>query len=80
MDVTIKSIPDTLTEKEVCEWVEVLVKRQENKIRSGDNIDDMKPVTAAQITAGKKVFDDFKKANNLEAVELSEDVLEAEKE
>jgi len=80
MDVTIKSIPDTLTEKEVCEWVEVLVKRQENKISSGDSIDDMKPVTAAQITAGKKVFDDFKKANNLEAVELSEDVLEAEKE
>ena len=73
-DVTVKSVPDTITDEELCRWVEILVKRQENKIGSGTVVDKMKPVTQKSIDDGKKIINDFKKANKIEDGVISEQI------
>ena len=68
MDITIKSIPDGITEKEVCEWVEILIKRKERQgLDIGSDLDNVKPITQLEIDAAKKVVADYKKDNNITA-------------
>ena len=60
MDVTIKGI-EGLTEKEVLEWVAILVQRKEEaKVNQNQ-------VVVQAMTAARETIDTFRKANALEA-------------
>ena len=77
MDITIKSIPDGITEKEVCEWVEILIKRKERQgLDIGSDLDNVKSITQEQIDTAKKVVTDYKKDNNITAVAVEEPIEE----
>ena len=61
MDVTIKGIPETLSEQQVLEWCSVLIERQENA-----KIQAIPALVTAQ-DAAKVTVDTFRTANSLEA-------------
>ena len=59
MDVTVKGLPDGITEVQVKDWVGVLVERYENaKVNQIKEVSDA--VKAAQVS-----IDTFRKANSL---------------
>ena len=57
VDVTIKSVPEGITEKEVTEWVAILVERKEQQ--------KLAP-PADKVTVAQTTVDSFREANNLE--------------
>jgi hypothetical protein len=59
MDVTIKGLPDGIQEKEVKEWVSVLVAR---KLEA-----EVKPQIDAALKPAQESLDVFRKANSLAA-------------
>jgi len=60
MDIVVKGI-EGLTEKEVLEWVSVLVQRREEaKVNQNQ-------VVVQAMTAARETIDTFRKANSLEA-------------
>ena len=59
MDVTIKGLPDGITEKEVKEFVSILVAR---KLKA-----QVKPQIEAALKPAQESLDVFRKANNLDA-------------
>jgi hypothetical protein len=59
MDVTIKGIPEAITEAQVKEWCAVLIERFENQ--KANSI----PEVIAAIESAKTTIDSFRKANSL---------------
>jgi uncharacterized GH25 family protein len=60
-DVTIKGVPDGISEQQVQEWVAILVERAENA-----KVNQIKEVKEA-VTESQKSIDSFRKANSLSA-------------
>ena len=61
MDITLTDIPDEITEKQVTEWVSILIERFHNQ-----KIQQIPELQVAQTVAQKDV-DSFRIANKLEA-------------
>ena len=68
MDITLKEIPDGITEEQLQEWCEILVKRQ-----TDINISANPAVIEATNKANAEV-DKFRKANGLKAIYTKEEV------
>jgi len=60
-DVTIKGIPDEIADKQIYEWVSVLIERAENQ-----KVNQIEAVKTAVTTAEANI-DTFRKANTLTA-------------